>query len=247
MSRHEHDSAHGAAPHRHAQRGARAVCRTPPAYARAGCCLPQELQAGWCSPAAGSAAQPSDRCCASARHLAAWQHHTRPAGEHSAQRHSRRVVYDSSLVEFLLAEPRDALSACTMEGPPPRVATLSEQPFDVAFHPSRPLVAAGVITGALELFEYTPEAVGAVRSHEVHEQSCRAVRFHQSGAVLVSAGADCVLAFRSVESDKQLATITAAHDAAINRLEVVSDTVLASGACASDAYERRLAHTRRGG
>lgn len=119
-----------------------------------------------------------------------------------------------------------------MKSPEARSACLSEQPFDVAWHPSRSLVAAGVITGAVETFLFSDHAVGAVSSHPVHTESCRAVRFQQAGEVLVSAGADCRLAFRSVERAKQLAVVANAHDAAINRLEVVSDTCLASGACA---------------
>ena len=37
-------------------------------------------------------------------------------------------------------------------------AELSEQPFDVAFHPTQPLLAAALITGGVELFSYNAEA-----------------------------------------------------------------------------------------
>ena len=34
---------------------------------------------------------------------------------------------------------------------------LSEQPFDVAFHPSRPLLCAGLITGHVDVIAYAAE------------------------------------------------------------------------------------------
>ena len=59
----------------------------------------------------------------------------------------------------------------------PVCATLGEQPMDVCFHPTRALVAAGLITGVVETFEYTAAAATAVTSRDVHAESCRAVRF----------------------------------------------------------------------
>lgn len=103
----------------------------------------------------------------------------------------------------------------------------------MTFHPSRPLVAAAVVTGAVDMLSFSGGAPGAVQTRPAHEECCRAVRFHKGGELLVSAGTDRVLAWHHVEKgSKAVATVAAAHDAAINRLEVVSDTVLASGACA---------------
>ena len=120
----------------------------------------------------------------------------------------------------------------------PLCATLGEQPMDVCFHPTRPLVAAGLITGIVELFGYTRSAAGDVASHEVHGESCRAVRFLPGGRVLASGGADSTLAFSDAETGALLARVASAHAAALNRLEVVCDTVLASGACACDPCAR---------
>ena len=111
-------------------------------------------------------------------------------------------------------------------------ATLTEQPFDVAFHPSRPLVAAGVISGSVDVFTFTSAACGAVQSRAAHDECCRAVRFNLGGELLVSGGADRKLVLHNVERAKAVATLADAHDAAINRIEVVSDTLLASGAWA---------------
>jgi WD40 repeat protein len=116
------------------------------------------------------------------------------------------------------------------ERDPSVCATLGEQPMDVCFHPTRALVAAGLITGVVELFAYTATSAGEVTSHAVHTESCRAVRFLAGGGTLVSGGADSALAFTDVDTGALLARVPDAHAAAINRLTVLSETVLATGA-----------------
>ena len=122
-------------------------------------------------------------------------------------------------------------------------ATLTEQPFDVAFHPSRPLVAAGVISGSVDVFSFIPSACGPVQSRAAHDECCRAVRFHLGGDLLVSGGTDKKLVLHDVERGKSVATLKDAHDAAINRIEVVSDTVLASGTWAQGLNRRTNGHS----
>jgi len=125
-----------------------------------------------------------------------------------------------------------------MAAPECRLIALSEQPFDVCFHPTRQLVAAGVITGHVETFDFSPPALGKVVSRPVHAESCRAVRFLPGGAVLASAGSDGLLAFSSVERSKVLTEVKEAHGCAINKLEVLSDVLVATGARGA---RRRLA------
>lgn len=112
----------------------------------------------------------------------------------------------------------------------PLVCDVSEQPFDVAFHPSARLVAAGLVSGRVELFGYSATACGPVTSHAAHAAACRAVRFVAGGAALASGGADRALLLRDVATGATLAAVAGAHEAAINRLERVAERVLASGA-----------------
>jgi WD40 repeat protein len=112
----------------------------------------------------------------------------------------------------------------------PVCATLSEQPMDVCFHPTRALVAAGLITGKVETFSHTAEAAGEVTSRDVHSESCRAVRFLPDGSGLVSAGVDCTLVVTNAETGARIARVAEAHDAAINRLCMLTETLMATGA-----------------
>ena len=92
-------------------------------------------------------------------------------------------------------------------------------------------MAAGVITGHVEAFEYTPgEGCTGVSSRPIHSESVRALRFQPDGAVLLSASADGMLAWTSVERRVLVGAVERAHECAINRLEVLSDTLAATGA-----------------
>jgi len=69
-----------------------------------------------------------------------------------------------------------------------------------------------------------------VTSRDVHSESCRAVRFLPDGSGLVSAGVDCTLVVTNVETGARIARVAEAHDAAINRLCMLTETLLATGA-----------------
>ena len=69
--------------------------------------------------------------------------------------------------------------------------------FGLDAHPSNRLLAAGLISGQLKLFSYTPPAedpaggsAQQVWSARPHEGACRAVRFSADGKSIYSTGAD---------------------------------------------------------
>uniref|UniRef100_A0A0E0EFK9 Uncharacterized protein n=1 Tax=Oryza meridionalis TaxID=40149 RepID=A0A0E0EFK9_9ORYZ len=101
-----------------------------------------------------------------------------------------------------------------------------EMPFDLAFHPSSPLVATSLITGELYLFRYAaesqPERLFAAKAHK---ESCRAVRFVESG----NGSADCSILASDVETGKPIARLEDAHENGINRLVCLTETTVASG------------------
>ncbi|KAG8079477.1 hypothetical protein GUJ93_ZPchr0007g5307 [Zizania palustris] len=105
-----------------------------------------------------------------------------------------------------------------------------EMPFDLAFHPSCPLVATSLITGELNLFRYAaesqPERLFAAKAHK---ESCRAVRFVDSGKVILTGSADCSILTSDVETGKPIARLEDAHENGINRLVSLTETTVASG------------------
>ncbi|KAF3328493.1 WD repeat-containing protein 55 [Carex littledalei] len=70
--------------------------------------------------------------------------------------------------------------------------SLGAIPFDLDFHPSSPIVASGLINGDLHLYRYSvgsrPERVFEINAHG--EESCRAVRFADSGKKTTVASGD---------------------------------------------------------
>ncbi|KAL5197443.1 hypothetical protein ABZP36_000955 [Zizania latifolia] len=105
-----------------------------------------------------------------------------------------------------------------------------EMPFDLAFHPSSPLVATSLITGELNLFRYAaesqPERLFVAKAHK---ESCRAVRFVDSGKVILTGSADCSILASDVETGKPIARLEDAHENGINRLVSLTETTVASG------------------
>ncbi|XP_019420308.1 PREDICTED: WD repeat-containing protein 55-like isoform X2 [Lupinus angustifolius] len=102
--------------------------------------------------------------------------------------------------------------------------------FDIDFHPSDNLVAAGLINGDLHLYRYNADSV-PVRLLEVHAhtESCRAVRFINGGRALLTGSPDCSIMATDVETGSTIARFDNAHDAAVNRLINLTESTVASG------------------
>ncbi|CAD5179009.1 WD repeat-containing protein 55-like [Musa acuminata AAA Group] len=107
---------------------------------------------------------------------------------------------------------------------------LGKLPFDLDFHPSSPLVAAGLINGDLHLYRYVADSQPQ-RLLEVHahDESCRATRFVDSGRVILTASPDCSILATDVRTGKAIARLEEAHGDAINRLVNLTETTIASG------------------
>lgn len=103
---------------------------------------------------------------------------------------------------------------------------------DVDFHPTRQLLAAGLIDGRLLVHSFSSDAAQRVHRIKAHSSSCRAARFSLAGDLLLSASTDQSMLAVDVETGKPTARKKEAHDTAINRLAAVSETLTASGAAA---------------
>ncbi|KAK9129171.1 hypothetical protein Sjap_009658 [Stephania japonica] len=103
-------------------------------------------------------------------------------------------------------------------------------PFDLDFHPSRSLVASGLITGYLHLYSYAantqPQRLLEI---PVHAESCRCVRFVDDGRMLLTGSPDCSIIATDVETGAENARLENAHEAAVNRLINLTENTIASG------------------
>ncbi|CAN8287538.1 unnamed protein product [Cochlearia groenlandica] len=107
---------------------------------------------------------------------------------------------------------------------------LGANSFGIDFHPSKNLVATGLIDGHLHLYRYDTDST-LVRERKVraHEESCRAVRFIDDGQRIVTASADCSILATDVETGANVARLENAHEDAVNTLITVTETTIASG------------------
>ncbi|KAF8412206.1 hypothetical protein HHK36_000166 [Tetracentron sinense] len=107
---------------------------------------------------------------------------------------------------------------------------LGKLPFDLDFHPSSPLVTAGLINGDLHLYRYAADSQPQ-RLLEVHahSESCRAVRFINEGHAILTGSPDCSILATDVETGATIAHLEDAHGAAVNRLINLTESTIASG------------------
>lgn len=103
-------------------------------------------------------------------------------------------------------------------------------PFDLDFHPSEQLVAAGLIDGNLLLYRYSPNALPQrLLKVRAHSESCRAVRFINGGRAILTGSPDHSILATDVETGSVIARLEDAHDDAVNRLVNVTSETIASG------------------
>ncbi len=111
----------------------------------------------------------------------------------------------------------------------PKKITCHDQVFALDFHPNRPYLAAGLITGSIELWNYDIEGSNSLALNLTHHQhSCTGLLFNSTGENLVSTSSD-----RSWKVVTESGTIalekTDAHIAAINRMLLMDEHLLATG------------------
>ncbi|KAM3342653.1 WD repeat-containing protein 55 [Capsicum galapagoense] len=103
-------------------------------------------------------------------------------------------------------------------------------PFDIDFHPSDNLVAAGLITGDLLLYRYNADSP-AQKLLEVnaHSESCRALRFINEGRAIVTGSPDFSILATDVVTGSEIVRLQNSHGAAVNRIVNLTESTIASG------------------
>ncbi|KAG8471153.1 hypothetical protein KFE25_009574 [Diacronema lutheri] len=91
--------------------------------------------------------------------------------------------------------------------------------FGLDFHPSAEVVAIGMITGAVHIFDHgSGTSLRRVLRVKAHKGSCRAARFSPSGAELYTGGTDAALNALDAKTGKMGWQRAKAHPSPINAL-----------------------------
>lgn len=106
---------------------------------------------------------------------------------------------------------------------------LRAQPFGIDLHPSRKLLAAGLISGQVKLFSFDASSLAESSSARPHSDACRAVRFSADGRALFTASSDCGLQQRDVAANKPRWRQLDAHEEPINALCLTGENGVATG------------------
>ncbi|RHY83508.1 hypothetical protein DYB35_001344 [Aphanomyces astaci] len=100
--------------------------------------------------------------------------------------------------------------------------------FDLDFHPSRNVVAAGMIDGKVQAYTYTPEGNTCVLSLNHHQDACRVVMFSEDGSALYTGSSDKSIRAYDVNGGVLWAELNA-HLNPVNQLHSISNNVFTSG------------------
>lgn len=107
---------------------------------------------------------------------------------------------------------------------------LGKLPFDIDFHPSDHLVAAGLITGDLLLYRYNADSPAQkLLEVKAHSESCRTVRFIHEGRAIVTGSPDCSILATDIETGSEIVRLENSHGAAVNRIVNLTESTIASG------------------
>eukprot|EP00164_Ancoracysta_twista_P003170 GFYU01004227.1.p1 GENE.GFYU01004227.1~~GFYU01004227.1.p1 ORF type:complete len:368 (-),score=123.74 GFYU01004227.1:22-1125(-) len=120
-----------------------------------------------------------------------------------------------------------AVTSQDSEAPP--AITFPEQVFDLCFHPSADVVAAGLITGQVGMFQYGEVGNTCLYSFDNHRESCRATAFSPSGSFLITSSSDKSIAAIDVHSGNLVKKMDKAHDNPINSMLTFGEHFMASG------------------
>ncbi|TPX36618.1 hypothetical protein SmJEL517_g01158 [Synchytrium microbalum] len=106
--------------------------------------------------------------------------------------------------------------------------TFNTNVFGLSLHPSKEILAAGLLDGSISLYNYEadPKPIFTLKPHK---SAVRSVDFHPSGEWLCSVSADHSIQHVNVETKKIVVKIPSAHESAINALTFISPTLYTTG------------------
>jgi WD40 repeat protein len=112
----------------------------------------------------------------------------------------------------------------------PNDISCSDQVFALDFHPNGDHLATGIIDGSVEIWQYGggPEGNKNLLRVKNHTASCRGLKFDEHGSRLYTISSDKSLRGLD-ESGTETFALNHAHAAAINRIELIGDSLLTTG------------------
>ncbi|KAI1787277.1 WD40 repeat-like protein [Ganoderma leucocontextum] len=107
---------------------------------------------------------------------------------------------------------------------------VSAQIFDLAFHPERPLVTTGLLTGHVTAFSYDEQGNYEEKfSIRPSKKSCRTLAMTEDGSTVWAAGKAKAIHVIDIGSGEIVETRATAHDVAINRMRRLLPQLFVSG------------------
>jgi hypothetical protein len=106
--------------------------------------------------------------------------------------------------------------------------------FDIQYHPSSDILAAGLVTGKLLVYQYKKTEVRQVACLDMHtDAALNAMEFTEDGTKIVTVGSDRQIQVLDCATQKKVITVkkgkTNPHKMGISAVNICSETVIATG------------------
>lgn len=111
----------------------------------------------------------------------------------------------------------------------PKDIELDDFITDISFHPTEHILAAGLITGDIQLVKYSNEENDLYKTMEVHTKACRDIEFSDCGRFIISGSKDMSIMVTDIETEKLKKFYDAAHTDSVNKIYVLDENVFFSG------------------
>jgi len=114
----------------------------------------------------------------------------------------------------------------TAKAVPPEIE-LEDEVFDVAFHPSKNVIACGEISGKVSIYSYTTTSGNMkLLENTQHLKACRNVAFSSNGERLYSSSKDKSIQIVDLNTGTPVTRLEKAHEKAINCLSICENYFL---------------------
>jgi len=111
----------------------------------------------------------------------------------------------------------------------PKRIQMDDTVFEVAFHPTKDIIAAGEITGTISVFSYSNTENKKLLDFKHQKESCRCLDFSPDGQRLYSGCRDNSIYCTDMNTGSMLHSFPNAHDQSISSMNIISDNLIASG------------------
>lgn len=145
-------------------------------------------------------------------------------GEDDTKKSDKQEDDEDDLIRALKAakQPKDRTS-------PPDIRISKRDLTDISFHPDQNLIAAALIDGEIDIFEYSNQANLLRKKLKIHKRNVRSIEFSKDGRTLLSSCTNSSLKMTDVETSKVVFKALKSHPSPLYKVKPMTEHLMATG------------------